>query len=254
MHDSGDTLILRPAGGHIDSPLPASFGHTLLRRPNRLSKFPWSACDLCVRMVHSAHRGSRRTICILLLLVRFSLATLTNRTIDDSNGDSVTGLQPVFAPASGAWHTGQSCPGCLVQPDENQVFDHTWHGVTASPPDPSPRNVTLTFNGTALWVFCVIPNYVEWATTFANLSFELDGQPVGTYSHIPSQSEALQYNVSVYSNTALENAEHEFVMTARRDVNASFLAFDWAMYTYDSDIVATPRSSSATTSATSTLR
>ncbi|EED78998.1 predicted protein [Postia placenta Mad-698-R] len=252
VHDSGDTLILRPAGGHIDSPLPASFGHTLLRRPNRLSKFPWSACDLCVRMVHSAHRGSRRTICILLLLVRFSLATLTNRTIDDSNGDSVTGLQPVFAPASGAWHTGQTCPSCLVQPDENQVFDHTWHGVTASPPDPSPRNVTLTFSGTALWVFCVIPNYVEWATTFANLSFELDGQPVGTYSHIPSQSEALQYNVSVYSNTALENAEHEFVMTARRDVNASFLAFDWAMYTYDSDIVKTSQSSSATTSTTST--
>ncbi|KZT11256.1 uncharacterized protein LAESUDRAFT_754921 [Laetiporus sulphureus 93-53] len=173
------------------------------------------------------------------------LGTLTNRTIDDENGDSVTGLQPIYLP-SDDWHNGTSCPTCLVQPNIAETFEHSWHATTASPSDPSPRNVTLIFNGTAIWVYCVIPNYVEWATTFTNISFELDGDTVGSYSHLPSASTDMAYNVTVYSNASMENKEHTLTMTSRRDVNSSFLVFDWAKYTYDSD---PPVTSSTATSA-----
>ncbi|EED84926.1 predicted protein [Postia placenta Mad-698-R] len=201
-----------------------------------------------------AHRVVWRAACCFLLLAHVAFAKLTNRTIDDENGDSVTGLQPVYAPASGAWNYGPTCSGCYVQPDVDDCFDHSWHDVTASPTDPEPRNITLTFNGTAIWVFGVVPNNVLYATTFVNISFELDGHTVGTFSHLPSESDAYQYNVTLYSNTSLEDAQHTLIITPRRDVNASYMAFDWAMYTYDSDIsVGTPSTTSAvsTRSATS---
>ncbi|EED84850.1 predicted protein [Postia placenta Mad-698-R] len=133
-----------------------------------------------------AHRVVWRAACCFLLLAHVAFAKLTNRTIDDENGDSVTGLQPVYAPASGAWNYGPTCSGCYVQPDVDDCFDHSWHDVTASPTDPEPRNITLTFNGTAIWVFGVVPNNVLYATTFVNISFELDGHTVGTFSHLPS--------------------------------------------------------------------
>ncbi|KAF9821387.1 hypothetical protein IEO21_00633 [Rhodonia placenta] len=209
-----------------------------------------------------APRAVWRVACFFFLLAHVALATLTNRTIDDENGDSVTGLQPVYAPPSGVWNYGPTCPGCFVQPDVDDCFDHSWHDVTANPSDPEPRNVTLTFNGTAIWVFGVIPNYVPYATTYVNISFELDGHTVGSFSHIPSESDAYQYNVTLYSNTSLKDAQHTLTMTPRRDVNASYMAFDWAMYTYDSDITVgtpsttsrsatSPASSSATTRGTS---
>lgn len=71
--------------------------------------------------------------------------TVTNRTIDDNYGDSVTGVKPTY---SDSWNYGPDCTVCLVQPVVSETFDKSWHDVTASPDDTAARNVTLTFTGT----------------------------------------------------------------------------------------------------------
>lgn len=38
------------------------------------------------------------------------------------------------------------------------------------------------------------------------------------------------YNVTVYSKTGLPNTQHTLVITPQYYVNASYIAFDYAMY------------------------
>jgi len=188
-----------------------------------------------------------RWIPFSLLLIQSAHSTLTNRTIDDENGDSESGLRPIYAPTADAWNYGPACPGCYVQPNPDDTFDQSWHDVTVSPTDSSLRNVTLTFNGTAIWVYGVVPNYVQYATTYVNVTFEMDGHKVGVYSHIPSTSDTYIYNVTMYQNTSLQNGLHTLVISPQGigAANASYMSFDWAEYTYDSDFVLPTSSSSA---------
>ena len=82
---------------------------------------------------------------VLGYLAQFSAATLTNRTIDDQNGDSVTGVVPIFLPA-GSWSQGSDCQGCFVQLDTTQVHDGTWHDTTYTPGG-DPKIINISFNG-----------------------------------------------------------------------------------------------------------
>ncbi|KAH9922671.1 uncharacterized protein B0H18DRAFT_508385 [Fomitopsis serialis] len=195
--------------------------------------------------------NSLKSVIALLLFVATgarAIGTTTNRTIDDFYGDSATGAIPLY---SDGWNYGPQCSGCFIQPAIGETFDQSWHDVTASPTDPAPKTVTLSFNGTAIWVYGVVPNYVEYATTLVNVSFELDGKVVGLYTHAPSASVGYIYNVTLYSNTAIANGQHTLVMTPQRESNSSYLAFDWAQYTFE-DVVSS--SSSATTQVASTAR
>ncbi|KZT06161.1 uncharacterized protein LAESUDRAFT_200167 [Laetiporus sulphureus 93-53] len=189
-------------------------------------------------------------VCIVsVLLVRPASFKPTNRTIDDEYGDSVTGLMPLY---QGGWNYGPHCSGCYIQPDTLLVFDRTWHDTTTHPADPV-ASVTLTFNGTAIWVYCIIPNFVDavTVTTYVNLSFELDGDYVQTFSHEPELNNAsMVYNITVYSNTSMDNREHTLIMTPQHAVNASVVLFDWAQYTYDSD----PEAEAGTSSTSSSSR
>jgi hypothetical protein len=71
-------------------------------------------------------------------------AASTNRTIDDQNGDSVTGKLPVYSP-SDAWQFGPDCPGCFVQPDPLRVRGGSWHDTTAH--KDKPESLSLSFTG-----------------------------------------------------------------------------------------------------------
>lgn len=191
----------------------------------------------------------RFLLCALLplLLSRRNLAAQTNRTIDDHYGDSVTGVVPIYA---SSWNYGPSCPGCRVQPNPELVFDQSWHDATAHPGQSEPQTVTLTFTGTAVWVFCALPGYIEWITTFVNISFALDGQVDGAFTS-PGTGPDMLYNVTVYSKTGLPNTQHTLVISPQYDVNASYIAFDWAMYTYEDDDTATTPSPTTSSHATS---
>ncbi|EPT06111.1 hypothetical protein FOMPIDRAFT_9495, partial [Fomitopsis schrenkii] len=167
----------------------------------------------------------------LLYFVPASAAASTNFTIDDTFGDSATGLSPTY---STNWNVGQTCSGCAVVPDASKTFMGTWHDTTTnSPMKPAPHQVNLTFQGTAIWVYCILANYdKEGLTTFTNASFELDGTPDVTYFHQPDgATDDFEYNVTVYSKTGLSNAKHTLVMTAEQGTSPSLLLFDWALYT-----------------------
>ncbi|KAF8186910.1 hypothetical protein K438DRAFT_1595870 [Mycena galopus ATCC 62051] len=158
--------------------------------------------------------------------LRGCIAAFSNRTIDDTNGDPITGFLPVYAPEA-QWNVGQNCSGCLVQPDVGQLFDYTWHDTTQGASG-VPSSVTLNFTGTAIYLFSVVPNTIPFATTLVNLNFTLDGAPIGTYTHVPDDSSNILYSVPVLSSQNLTNGAHTLV--AETAGNSVFL-FDYAMYT-----------------------
>ncbi|KAJ7694651.1 hypothetical protein B0H17DRAFT_1009221, partial [Mycena rosella] len=112
---------------------------------------------------------------LLLLQVPLSAAILSNRTIDDTNGDSVSGLLPVYSPAA-HFSPNSNCPTCSVKLDPTQVFDGTWHD-SSQLPGGQPVSITLSFHGTAIYVFCVLANAVKNAITTSDFVFTLDGVP-----------------------------------------------------------------------------
>ncbi|KZT69026.1 hypothetical protein DAEQUDRAFT_765805 [Daedalea quercina L-15889] len=177
----------------------------------------------------------RLILFLLLVAPQPAPAAVTNRTIDDEFGDSITGRPPYYG--SSGWNYGPSCPGCKAQPAPEDVFMGSWHDTTSTTPSDGPAHtVSITFNGTAVWVYCIVPNNIPHTTTFVNISISLDGEVVGSYAHeADTKSEAYIYNVTVYSNTHLTNTQHVVTLTAMQDPDASMLLFDWAEYTHDDD-------------------
>ena len=176
-------------------------------------------------------------------------ASVTNRTIDDTYGDSATGLQVQY---TSNWHTGPGCTVCAVQPNKTLAFGGTWHDTTSNNPNStSPHSATLKFNGmplsfhkeylqlkrffpagTAIWAFFILANTGGTnITIYTNASFELDGV-MDTYTYIPNPPQGpYTYNVSAFQRTGLDIGEHTLVMTAMQGSQASILLFDYAVYT-----------------------
>ncbi|KAJ6542808.1 hypothetical protein B0H19DRAFT_957811 [Mycena capillaripes] len=153
-----------------------------------------------------------------LALVQVCLSAVSNRTIDDFNGDAVTGALPVY---EGGWNVDGNCTTCFVQPVSNQAFDHTWHDTTGQ------NSVTLQFTGTAIYFFGIVPNTVPFADTLVNVTFTVDGAFVGSYTHIPDTSSTILYNVPMLSAEGLSNKAHTLVAKV-----SDLLLFDFAIYTW----------------------
>ncbi len=77
-----------------------------------------------------------------------SICSPTNRSIDDTNGDIITGFKPVYSPSTvGVWKNAE-CADCAVIPDKALAFDGTWTSATYNP-SLEEMSVDLQFNGTA---------------------------------------------------------------------------------------------------------
>ncbi|KAH9930967.1 uncharacterized protein B0H18DRAFT_872741 [Fomitopsis serialis] len=160
------------------------------------------------------------------------------RTIDDTYGDSVTGATPVYSNED-CWNEGPGCSACTFQPNTSEAHNGTWHDTTSNVcnnqdvSSPSTHSVNFSFTGTALTVYCIMVSQgpVAWLT---NLSFTLDGEISNTaFSPSPVASTyGFQYNVNVFSKSALSNEQHTFAMSAIAGSSASVLLFDYAEYTY----------------------
>lgn len=201
----------------------------------------------------SPARCRRALLCLFLFYQSLSAsATLTNRTIDDEYGDEVTGLVPGYSPAA-AWKQGSTCTSCYIHADTNQAYRGTWHDSTHTPGDAEPRIISLSFNGTAIYAYCILANTVQYTTTLTNLTFRLDGQGVGkNFVHVPTTSTDFQYNVPVYANESIANGQHLLEIEATGDTNSSLVLFDYATYTFDSDpVVSTTSSQSSQPTASS---
>lgn len=192
-------------------------------------------------------------LCFLLLAVACT-AVLVNHTIDDKYGDSSTGIIPTYRPKEN-WAYGDTCRSCNLYPanlghtpagslsgapvDTAQVFNGTWHDTTQSPGSP-PRNITVQFVGQAVYVFNIIANIVPFTSTSTTLTFSLDGEIVGHYSHLPDpHGSELMYNVAVYSNHSLPHGDHTLVISAEGK-GESLVLFDYVVYTADELATALP--------------
>ncbi|EIN07866.1 hypothetical protein PUNSTDRAFT_135383 [Punctularia strigosozonata HHB-11173 SS5] len=183
----------------------------------------------------------------LFLLIIYTpllvLAGIRNYTIDDYYGDSRTAGLPEYG---GQWNYGPMCPGCEVQPSPSLVFNGSWHDTTDDHfrPQPQSPSVTLSFTGTAIYVFCVIPDTVApLVTTTANMTFTLDQAVVGNYVHEPSASIDYLFNVNVFKREELVDGPHTLLIEAQYE---SYMAFDYAIYTF----VGEPQSNKTTSTVT----
>jgi len=175
-----------------------------------------------------------------------------NVTIDDTHGDSVTGALPVYSPVN-AWKDGTNCSECSVKPDPTLARQGSWRDTTQVANDTTPHSVTLAFNGTAAYVYCILDDKKTSFVTRTDLLFSIDGQRVGSFVHEPSNrtsGNGLMYDVPVYVNTSLPSGSHTLVISTNGSANSSLLLFDYMTYTQDPNVTsAGPSSSSPTASA-----
>lgn len=97
---------------------------------------------------------------VLLRSINRSSGTLVNRTIDDTNGDELTGLKPNYV--AGFWYRNSDCEEsnsdllrgltCSQNVDPSQAFNDTWTGISINSTLSSlervgPSGFDLTFNG-----------------------------------------------------------------------------------------------------------
>ncbi|RDB22152.1 hypothetical protein Hypma_010655, partial [Hypsizygus marmoreus] len=173
-------------------------------------------------------------------------AVATNRTIDDTIGDSVTGNRPIYLPATdGVWEDA-TCKGCSIKPDKSRAFKGTWTAATYNSGLGS-MSIELPFKGTAIYVFFILAGIIPDITTETACNFTLDGQFTGTFNHTPSTESDFQYNALVYSERTLQNVDHKLIISTSADHDV-FVKFDYAIYAVDTPVPAPPILSTTTTS------
>jgi hypothetical protein len=64
---------------------------------------------------------------------------------------------------------------------------------------PSSLKAQVILPGTAIWIFGVVPNTIQDATTIINVSFTLDKATPQSYFHSPDTSDTYLYSVPIYN-------------------------------------------------------
>ena len=166
-------------------------------------------------------------------------AASVNITVDDTLGNNAHAVLPTYVPLNDTWHAGspsEDCSVCVIKPymlDMSQIMNQTWHHGAHDPGN--PIHMEVTFPGTAVYVYYILPNTLPGQIGYrisTNLSFSMDGETVGRFSHISDSSITFLYNQLVYSNTSLSNATHSLVIIP--DLG-SLLIFDYLIYTVETE-------------------
>ncbi|KAL0955677.1 hypothetical protein HGRIS_001901 [Hohenbuehelia grisea] len=202
------------------------FGHTsLVSSEGPVPSTPVvSLCDGLYSM-----RSAPPIISFLALFLLFgtwqALAETFNVTVDDTFGDDIAGR---IVYSSDIWNDGRDCAGCGSKPNQSEVHRGTW---TDSSFDGSRetvvQNATLRFNGSAVYVYCIIDVMGN-----ADMVFFIDGQSVGEFVKPPTNSSRrYQYNVPVYVNKTLSNEPHTVtVQNGRVGGGVSTILLDYIVY------------------------
>ncbi|KAF9269257.1 hypothetical protein L218DRAFT_994161 [Marasmius fiardii PR-910] len=205
-------------------------------------------------MVRCSRRFLLGSQYFLLLGASTALAALQLRTIDDEFGDSSMGVQPVYFPTR-AWYQGANCTTCQLPPqppNESLASQGTWHGSFYESAKAEYRpGISFSFTGTALSVWCIIPNpnYTQQhhhtpptsaPTIIYRVFFILDGIALTeNFTHSSDLSDVFQYNVSIFSIENLSNTSHSFTMVTSSTDPGSSVLFDYATYLNFQDTPAT---------------
>ncbi|KAK7681917.1 hypothetical protein QCA50_014879 [Cerrena zonata] len=172
----------------------------------------------------------------------------TNRTIDDTIGDLVTGAKPIYVPSTiGVWKDA-TCVGCAINPDTTKAFRGTWNAATYNRDIPEV-SVQFSFTGIAVYVYFILANdQGDGITTVTQSNFTLDGKLMSTFTHNPTTSLDLDYNQLVFSQTGLANQEHTLKASISGVDHDVYINFDYANYTFVNDDSVVPTSVQSHTS------
>ena len=66
--------------------------------------------------------------------------------------------------------------------------------------------------GTAIYVFCIIAHTFTSPDGNSDMTFLIDGQPVGSFSQSPTGAPNYDFGVPVYSNNSLPAGNHLFTL------------------------------------------
>ncbi|KAK0219261.1 hypothetical protein IW262DRAFT_1462921 [Armillaria fumosa] len=167
----------------------------------------------------------------ILLPIALSFAAGTNRTIDDVLGDVVTGLQVEYFPLNSPNNTGQpfwkhedQCDGCAILPDRTKAYDETWTATTYFPVI-EYMSIGLRFNGTAIYIYLT-------CRTILKIQVLIDGNIVGGFRHETDGTLNYEFNALAYSNESIGEGEHTVLIETNGN-ESSYVAFDYAIYTFN---------------------
>ncbi|KAJ7596759.1 hypothetical protein C8J56DRAFT_296376 [Mycena floridula] len=172
---------------------------------------------------------------VCLFLAAQVQGILVNKTLDDSDGSLV------YLPPS-AWNT-PDCPTCTAKPDPALVFGGTWHDSTFNPVAGSndfPNtvlSVSATFNGTAIYVYCVLADTVASPTGNSDMTFLIDGAVAGTFVKAPPGTDGYEYNQLVFSKTNIVSGFHTLtIQNGHVDGLKSLIILDSIVYSFDNGV------------------
>ncbi|KAI0793311.1 hypothetical protein C8Q75DRAFT_712891 [Abortiporus biennis] len=162
-------------------------------------------------------------------------ASIFNVTVDDSSPDPLSGAQIVYTPP-GIWQAGQNCSNCTARPDPTGAMEQTWHDSYHAQGQPGDPNVvpaiTFQFQGTALYVYCILGHSNINPISNSDMSFFLDGQFVGSFFRLADGGTNFDFNVPVYVNTSIPDGTHTFVLQNGHIGDlAALVLFDYFVYT-----------------------
>ncbi|KAI0358959.1 hypothetical protein OH77DRAFT_1121930 [Trametes cingulata] len=184
---------------------------------------------------------------------RCAAAASVNVTIDDTFGDESNGNQIVYLPPT-MWNAGQSCSACTAHPDPKLAGNGTWHdstfyGVDTTTPSSEVASAAVTFEGTAVYVFCIVTRSAVSPDGNSDMSFFLDGLLAGKFVQPPNGDAGFQYNVPVYVNESLPAGQHSIaIVNGELNGNKSLILLDYIVYTREENSTSDSSSSASSSS------
>jgi len=166
-----------------------------------------------------------------------------------------TGALITYAPAE-SWNDGGSWGRCNARPDASQAYMESWHDGTYNPLNGSsstPGTILsasipftgkciyfcfvasiLTFldvpQGTAVYVYCIIANSFSSPNGNSDMTFLMDGKPVGSFARTPTGGQTYDYNVLVYQNTSLPSGAHTLSIESGHGGKIALTMLDRVVY------------------------
>ncbi|KAK0200663.1 hypothetical protein DFS33DRAFT_1386584 [Desarmillaria ectypa] len=173
-----------------------------------------------------------RRVHILFLAFATVQAKLVNVTVDDRNA-AVT-----YTP-SDAWADGTNCEACTAKLDTDKLVHGTWHDSTFQPGDKEPHRVSVSFNGTAIYVDCILAKSTSNPPLIghSDMRFFIDGALVGRFGRDISNDSTWTYSYgdTVYANTSIPAGLHTFRLQNghTNSTQQSLVLLDAITYSFD---------------------
>ncbi|KLO18721.1 hypothetical protein SCHPADRAFT_935981 [Schizopora paradoxa] len=157
------------------------------------------------------------------------LCALQNVSIDDTNGDEMTGRQITYNPAN-KWSLGPSCQTCEAKVSPaSEAFDQTWHDTSFIKGGPL-ISASAIFTGSAVYVVCILTGTSQDPNGNSDMVFFIDGVEDNRFQQGPNGNPDYQFNSVVYSNESLTMESHNITIVTGTLGEQSLVLLDRIIY------------------------